>query len=353
MQLKRDDGEFYKGMFKGYRESAGSPHNRQPDNNVYLTAIAAFGLHNMLPYLTGNDKTVAANIVKQAASSFPYFKNKSGQPFYNFWPSNGTFMPHTVIYKHLKNVMAQGEDADDAVMILMASDADANTAMVLKQRLVDVANLNRGKKIISTYQRYSGYPAYSTWLGTRMAPDFDLAVHCNILYFVLSNKLPLVKQDSATMQLVAEMVKNREYMQHPLFVAPYYIHSTVLLYHICRLMGAFNIPELEPYRAQLANDIRSLLPVSYNIMEQIILRTSLLRLGQHAPPLYLQSTQQFDETNQQIFVFGQGPGGCTFATPIKKVFLHWSYARYYFYCPAYNRVLWLEYLVEKRRREGK
>ena len=53
-----------------------------------------------------------------------------------------------------------------------------------------------------------------------MTPDFDFAVHCNVLYFTLDKKLPLVKQDSATINLLAEMVENREYMTAPTYLSP-------------------------------------------------------------------------------------------------------------------------------------
>ncbi len=349
MQFKQDTGEFYKGMFKGYRQCGGRPHNYQPDNNVFFTAIAAFGLKNMLPSLTGADRQIAENIVSRATTSFPYFKNRYGYPYYGFWPTNAIIMPHTLIFKYLKQVFGQGEDADDTVMILMANDTDDSTANVLKKRLVSLSNITKGKKIISTYKKYSTLPAYSTWLGDRMAPDFDFAVHCNILYFVLSKKLPLVREDSATINLLAEMVKNRDYMKSPVFLSPYYVKSSILLYHITRLMHAFNIPALEPYRKQLAEDVRSLLPGSYNTMDQIILRTALLRLGAPAPKLDVNNIADFNESNQKSFVFFQARAAFPYPTPLKKIFLHWSYIYYYFYCPAYNKMLWLEYLVEKEK----
>jgi len=349
MQFKKDSGEFYKGMFTGYRECGGAPHNFQPDNNVFFTAIAAFGLKNMLPKLHGADRQIAENIIQKAATCYPYFKNRYGYPYYGFWPTNAIIMPHTFIFKYLKQVFGQGEDADDTVMILMASDTDDSTAMVLKKRLVALSNITKGKRIISTYKKYRSLPAYSTWLGDRMAPDFDFAVHCNILYFVLGKHLPLAKEDSATINLLAQMVKSRDYMRSPVFLSPYYVKSSILLYHITRLMAAFTIPELEPYRAQLARDIMSLIPVSYNIMDQIILRTALLRLGETPPDLDLNSIKEFDESNQKSFVFFQARAAFPYPTPLKKIFLHWSYIYYYFYCPAYNKMLWLEYLVEKDR----
>lgn len=350
MQHKQNDGEFFKGMFNSYRACGGGPHNYQPDNNVFFTAIASFGLRNMLPALNGDDKAKAENIINRAANCYPYFKNRYGSPYYGFWPTNSIIMPHTLIFKYLKQVFGQGEDADDTVMILMASDTDDSTAQVLKNRLAAVSNLAKGRRIISTYKKYRQIPAYSTWLGQRMAPDFDFAVHCNILYFVLGKNIPLVKQDSATIHLLAEMVKNRDYMRAPTFLSPYYVHSSILLYHITRLMGAFTIPELEPFKHQLAQDINNLLPVSNNTMDQIILRTALLRLGESAPALELDNIDEFDESNQKSFVFFQARAAFPYPTPLKKIFLHWSYIYYYFYCPAYNKMLWLEYLVEKNKR---
>jgi hypothetical protein len=260
-------------------------------------------------------------------------------------------MPHTYYFKYLKSVFGQGEDADDSVMILMAADNDDSNNAVLKKKLIDVSNLSK-KKIISTYKKYRSYPAYSTYLGERMTPDFDFAVHCNVLYFVFDKKLPLVKQDSATIHLLAEMLKHGEYMKAPTYLSPYYVKSSILIYHVARLIGAFHIPELEKYKPQLIEDARKLLETSNNVMDQIILRTSLLRLGADAPPLNIGSINEFEKSNQKQYIFFQARAAFSYPTPFKQIFLHWSYITYYFYCPAYNKILWLEYLslhsIERR-----
>ena len=41
----------YKGMFPAYRECDGFPHNYQPDNNIFFTAITAFTLNKLTPIL--------------------------------------------------------------------------------------------------------------------------------------------------------------------------------------------------------------------------------------------------------------------------------------------------------------
>jgi hypothetical protein len=348
MQVPQDDGEFYAGMFYGYRECGGFPHNKQRDNNIFFTALTGFSLKNMLPYLTAADRSLATEIVARAAATYPNFKNRFGNPFYNFWPTYAPIMPHTYYFKYLKGVFGQGEDADDSVMILMSSENNDSSNRVIKNRMTAVSNLSR-KKIISTFKKYRGYPAYSTWLGSRMTPDFDFSVQCNIMYFMLQKQLPFTKQDTATVQLLATMVKNREYIKHPVYISPYYVKSSVELYHLARLMAAFRIAELEVYKPQLIADIRKVLAESANIMDSIILSTSLLRLKAAAPPLELKTIQEFEQSNQQQYIFFQARPAFSYPTPFKQVFLQWSYINYYFYCPAYNKTLWLEYLVEKNK----
>ncbi|MBS1729986.1 MAG: hypothetical protein JSS67_04325 [Bacteroidetes bacterium] len=351
MQVSKD-GEFYAGMFPTFRECGGAPHNYQPDNNVFFTAITAFSFRNMLPYLNEGDQPIATQIVQNIKPVYPYYKNKNNEPFYNFWPTFSPIMPHTYYFKYLKNVFGQGEDADDSVMILMTDDSSDSTAERLKKRLIEASNLFKpSRKIISTYKNYRNIPAYSTYLGLRMTPDFDFAVHCNILYFMYQKKLLWGKQDSATLSLVEQMVHNRDYMKTPVFLSPYYVKSTILIYHLARLMGAFHIPELEKYKPQIIADAKSLLPQCTNIMDQIILRTSLLRLGDDAPPLDIPSISAFEQSNQQQYVFFQARAAFSYPVLLKQIFLHWSYIYYYFYCPAYNKTLWLEYLVERNKRD--
>lgn len=282
-----EDGFFYAGMFPTYRECSGAPHNYQPDNTVFYTAIAAFTLRNMLPYLNDENKKIAQNIITKIQKIYPLYRNKHGYPYYGFWATNDPIMPGTYYFKYLKQVFGQGEDADDSVMILMTDSSSDKDVIDLKQRLVDVANLSK-QKIIATYKKYRNIPAYSTYLGSRTVPDFDFGVQCNILYFVLDKKLPFVRQDSATLHLITEMVRNREYMKAPVYLSPYYVRSSVLIYHVVRLMRAFHIPELEIYKQQLIDDAQKEFDASTNVMDKILLSTSLMKLDakttRHLPP---------------------------------------------------------------------
>ena len=342
------DGKFYKGCFPSFRECAGIPHNYQPDNNIFFTAISAFSLRNMLPGLTAENKILAAQLIENIQKAFPAYQNATGQPFYNFWPTGKGILPHTYFIKHFNNLLGMGEDADDAVMILMASGANDSTCNILKQRMITVSNGEK-KRIKSTYPKYRTLPAYSTYLGLRMLPDYDLAVHCNILYFMLDRKMPLVKQDSATIELLSQILKGRQYIKAPVYISPYYARPPVLMYHIARLMGKFSIPALELYKAQLIADMQEELVKTKKLMDRIILSTSLLRLGAKPPPINIAGITEFESSGTDKFVFFQARAAFWYPSTLKKIFLNWSYLCYYFYCPAYNKILWLEYLVERNK----
>jgi hypothetical protein len=168
---------------------------------------------------------------------------------------------------------------------------------------------------------------------------------------MLEKKLPLNKIDSATIFLLQQMIKERRYATDPIYISPYYVRTPILLYHIARLMGKFSIPELDVYKPQLIADIKDELLRSTNIMTDIILSTSLLRLKENAPALPIEDINQFKESNQHQFVFYQARAGFIVPNPFKRVFLNFSMLNYHFFCPAYNKTLLLEYLVERNKPE--
>ena len=342
------NGEYYAGTFPSYRECKGVPHNYSSDNNIFFTAISIFSLRNMLPELNAADKIIATQIIDSAQKAFPFYADKSGLPFYSFWPNGKGILPHSYFINKIK-LIDMGQDADDAVMSLMATAASESICSSLKKRMMQVNNGNK-KKTNSTYNRYRQIPAYSTWLGYKMKPDFDLGVHCNILYFMLSNKLPLIDQDSATIQLIAQILQHRDYKKSPVYISPYYARTPVLMYHLARLMGRFKIGEWEPFKTQLITDLQNELNKTNSLMDRIILSTSLLRLGAKPAAIEIPSVAIFEKSGTDKFVFFQARAAFPYPSPLKQVLLHWSYLAYNFYCPVYNKVLLLEYLVERNKR---
>ena len=102
---------------------------------------------------------------------------------------------------------------------------------------------------------------------------------------------------------------------------------------------------------QLIEDANHLLARAKNIMDRIILRTALIRLGAEVSELTINSMADFEKTDQDQFVFFQARAAFAQPTPLKQIFLHWNYLIYYFYSAAYNKTLWLEYLVLKNKQQ--
>lgn len=349
-QVKKFDGDFYEGMFYTYRECGAWPKNRKPDRNIFFTAITSFSLKNILPYLSDSNKIIAQSIIKKATKAYPYFRNKKANGFYEFWPNDGSFMPHSFVMQFTKKIFGQGEDADDCVMILMTSNNSDSVYQLLKKRMEYVANLNQ-KKIKNSYKIYSNFPAYSTYLGSKMKVDFDCCVQSNIMYYCFNQKFALTKQDSGTIKLLAEIVRNRDYLNHPTFVSPWYGNPSVILYHIIRLMNAFYIPELNLYKQQLIEDVQFLLKQSSNSMDKILLSTSLLRLGvKDGGKINFEDLKSFENSDQKEFHFFQARGAAFMSKIFKKIFSNQGKSFYFnFFCPTHNKILLLEYLVERNK----
>jgi hypothetical protein len=93
------------------------------------------------------------------------------------------------------------------------------------------------------------------------------------------------------------------------------------------------LPQLEPYRQQLIADAQKEFNESTNVMDKIILSTSLMKLGADAEVPPFTSVIEFENSNQKQFVFFQARAAFSYPSPFKQVMLHWSYINYYFYCP--------------------
>ena len=348
-QVKENDKDFFEGMFPTFREWGASPVNRQPDNNVYFTAITNFTLKNLIPMMAPDQQSLIKTMVKKGTECYPQFLNKKPGGLYEFFPADNTFMPNSLFLKYFKKQLSSGEDADDCVMVFMTQDHPDSTLNRFQQKLINAANLSR-KRVVNTFKRYRDIPAYSTFLGPKMKIDFDFCVQTNVMYYLLGQKKKFEKQDEATLTLLLENVRNRDYIFHPAYISPWYANSSLLIYHIARLLDAYEIPAFNPYKEQLIDDAQYLLKQPSNIMEKIILSTSILRLGGKLDePLIVKDLGTFEKSNHQSFPFFQARGSGLMPNTLKRLYSIQGPAFYFnFLCPTYNKTLLLEYLVEKQ-----
>src|SRR4029079_15761770 len=140
--------------------------------------------------------------------------------------------------------------------------------------------INLKPPLKTTYKIYQNDSAYSTWFGKKFPVVFDVNVLCNVLSFVQQYDLEWTKTDSASLQHIIQTIQRNDIEKHPAFISPYYANTSIILYHLSRLMSIKPINELEAIKTQLINMANRHLQSSNNIFENIMLSTALIKWDQ-------------------------------------------------------------------------
>ena len=334
--LQTSESSFYhKGMFSSQR----GKHKRKEDDNIFFTSLIAFTLENIKENLSLPDRELSDSICRKAISNYSFYKDGNGMSTYNFWQTNPPrFFPNSNYLARHKYFNIP-DDADCTALIYLTDTSLKNKSEWLKDKLAQHANLTTSK-IKSTYKKYRNYKGYSTWCGKKMPIEFDICVQTNILYFVFENKLKLNANDSATISLIKSMVMSDEYLRDSYFVSPSYKKPSIILYHLARLLGMFNIPELEDCREKIKTDIEKQLEKENGFMERVILSSSLIRMGGSPKPVIYRKSIEKEVNN---FVFFDADLFSPYARPSLKFVSKSKLFAVPFCCKAYSLALLLEY----------
>jgi len=177
---------------------------------------------------------------------------------------------------------------------------------------------------------------------------FDVNVLCNVLSFVQTYNLKWTKADSASLEVIVKTIQNNYHINQPVYASPYYGKTSIILYHVARLMSIKRITQLEALKTKLITDAANELVHSDNVIEKIILSTAILKLGYIPPAFRLPTTTEVEikiEKNDLPFFIGNVPS--YFHDTFRKYATTNNIGLFYHYCPAWNDVLLLEYLVLK------
>lgn len=345
----KEKGEFYPGTFTSFRGAITWPHNYKPDNNIFFTAIGNLTLQQLRAKLNPAHQNIIDSILSRSKKAFRFYQNKDSLPLYHFWPTGSKVLPHSFVLQHLSTILEFGEDADDTVMLLMLQENNDSINSYVKKRLLTASNMGiPTRKSWTTYKRFRDYKAYTTYFGIKMPVDFDFSVQCNVLYFNYEKKLPWNVNDSATLALITEMVKERLYMKNPIFISKYYGKSSVILYNLTRLMYAFHIPALDQYKPAIIADLKNILVKAKSPLEKVIIQTSLLRLGEHPNMLTAREMQEIRMIDQHKFSIFQARAPYFLATFLTNLTLRANMVNYNFFAPTYDKILLLENLVLRK-----
>jgi hypothetical protein len=173
-----------------------------------------------------------------------------------------------------------------------------------------------------------------------------------VLSFVQKNNLKWTEADSASLKLLIKTIQRGDIVKHPLFVSPYYGNTSIILYHLARLMSSKPIEPLEQLKPELVSVAQQRLQSANNVFEKIILSCALLKWKEDVPLLNLSMEDAKSiETNDLPFFIGNIPS--YFKQPWKEDFIGLRLLLYYHYCPAWNDCLLMEYLLLKMQHPSK
>lgn len=343
-QQASNDIFFMKGTFPSYISNQSHFNDRKKDNNIFFTALIDYTLgHIDSKHLINSSQYDSVHA--HASTTYSYFKNRKGRTTYNFWRTDSTYIfPYTWWIRKVKNNTALPDDMDDTVLGLLAQHADSATASAVHQEMQQYINKNK-KKAKAIDKHYRQYSAYSVWYGKHFPVVFDVCVLSNVLNFVQHYNLQWTAADSASLQVIIQSITRGDYIKRPLSVSPYYGNTSIILYHIARLMSSKPIPELEALKVKLLTTAINQFAQTKNPLEKAILCTAIIRWG-YIPPSFKMPDITTIEHNDLPFFIGNIPS--YFSVVIKQFFYSKGWGLFYHYCPAYNDALFVEYLALKK-----
>ncbi|AHF17897.1 hypothetical protein [Niabella soli] len=342
LQVKEND-IFPAGAFPSYRMYALNKTRWKADINPFFTGLVALTLRTIQSRLTPYQQQMATAIIEKTRPVFNKFLNRTGRISYNFWPTDTVkVFPNGGWLNWMDQTESIPDDLDDTSIILLALDAPPALAKQAHDSMQQYINTRSGK-IKNTLKRYRHLPAYSTWYGKKMPIDFDVSVLANVLYMVQRYHLNWTIADSASLRLLENSIKSKAIISRPAYISPHYKRTPVILYHLARLMALKPIPELELYKPLLVKTAKKLLRRSKNTQDQVILSTALLRWGELAANLLNGQCFTIDPIESDLFSFFIANMTSIAPNPFKSILGATKIGVFYYYCPAYDNLLLLEY----------
>lgn len=339
---EKQNSFFIKGVFPSYINASRKFKTKKKDNTIFFNALIAYTLKNSYNKFNQEQKVVCDSIIARSQRASFYFKNKNRNT-YNFWRTDTATKFHYSWWLPLINGnSALPDDMDDAVLALLMNNENKDSAEALHRLML--AYINHTPPLKTSYKTYSYDSAYSTWFGKKFPVVFDVSVLCNVLAFVQLYDLQWTRADSASLQHILKTIQKNDIVKHPAFISPYYANTSIILYHLARLMEIDPIGELEQLKPGLVETANNRLKSTDNLLEKIILGSALKKWGESIPQLNI-SINDFKSIEQNNLPFFIGNIPSYFHRSLKGKFIDLRLLMYNHYCPAWNDCLLLEYLL--------
>lgn len=265
----RESYHFPAGIFASQRSNPIWMYRRQ-DSNIFATASVAFILKGLIKYLPKYEKEKVEVILNNVLNVFERYSNMHGGLSYNFWQTKPSqHFPGGYLFRHFKHFKLP-DDIDDTALVFLVQNRKKEEVATLRDMVIKHSKRLEKDKAF----------AYNTWFGQKMPKETDVCAISNLLYLFLESKLELVDSDIASISFLAESIASQRLIKQPFEESRHYGTSTLIIYHFARLMGRFEIPELEKQKVKLISMAFKVWESEKNMMNKVLLQTALLRLGE-------------------------------------------------------------------------
>lgn len=344
LQLTHDHGVL-KGAFPSFRKYFYSRQLKQEDN-VFFTSLILFNIGQFRELMQPDEKIIFDQFKSNAIPYINRFKNEKNQLTYNFWPRNPPLIfPNGGWLNQFNQQFALADDIDDGAITLLALGTNDSLALSMRSKF-EAYRVGKGKTNRSFYPRFKSRPVYSTWLGHKMPKDVDLSVLTNVLLMHTIAGIPLNSTDSASLDLIVDLIREKKHLKDPKFVSQHYAHKATILYHISRLIYFSNYPPLLALKSDLLHQSLDLLKSSKYPLEQLLLHTSILRLGGKVDPPTNIDMMALSKNDYPYFVANIAS---VLNNPMKRIVNASNLVRFDYYSYAFN----LSLLYENRMLRGR
>ena len=277
LQVKEDISGL-SGAFPSFRKYFFSAKLKQEDN-VFFTALTLWNISQFAAQMSSQEMDYLEQFKSNARPYIERFKNQNNHLTYNFWPRNPPqIFPNGGWLNKFNQKFALADDIDDGAIALLALGVNDSLAKAMQTKF-GAYSVGKIKPNRSFYKQFKFRPVYSTWLGTKMPKDVDLSVLTNVVLMHTIAKIPLNATDSASLDLIVDLIKSNKHLTDPKYVSQHYAHSATIIYHIARLMYYTDYPSLLALKPLLLDQALKISKQAQFPLEQLLLNTSILRLG--------------------------------------------------------------------------
>jgi hypothetical protein len=330
--------EVLNGSFSSYRKYYFSSKLKQEDN-VFFTSLVLFNIGQFSSQMYPDELALLEKAKANASKYVNRFKNQNNQLTYNFWPRNPPqIFPNGGWLNLLNKKAALADDIDDCAITLLALGTNDSLAKAMQSKFGSYrVGLIKPNK--SFYKEFKNRPVYSTWLGTKMPKDIDLSVLTNVVLMHTIAKIPLNATDSASLDLIVDLVKANKHITDPTYVSQHYANSATIIYHIARLIYYSDYPALLALKPILLEQVLALSKQARMPLEQLLLNTSVLRLGGKIDFPMSVNEASLKANNYPYFVANIAS---VLNNPFKRIVNRTNIVRFDYYSYAFNLSLLYE-----------